>query len=445
MKKKLRNYLSKIILILLTYNILFSQQYVDLVNDYIKLRYNKNTFRFRLYTTKGIPDIETDDNKSMLFSTLVGDNETTCTVLKIDGKIFVYGTEYQKVIENGIKTSDSIQSVLQYENILVTQNLSIAKGITTANPDTLKIEYKVENIDNKPHEIELKLILDTFLGNNDGAPFSIPSKGIITTDTIFYSNELPEFWYALDNVASPTICSIGIAKIKNYPLPSKMVLTNWPNLYYSKTWIPELKENRKFKSSLITGTDSACGVYWGPYKLAPAEKIAVCFLYGVYGISIKAAEMFDIATAAPKKVKQNESFIFTCDIQNKTNTLIDLVEVSLNLPEEIKVKNITEEPVNRKYEKVPPGEIIKLSWELVAGQKQDLLKKSKIVINVKGKIVSPIGNVEQKTDNVEKEVVVLPLLSLEDVNKKLQQISEEIRNVNKQVGEINIRLSKLRK
>ena len=392
-----------------------------------------------------MPEIESDDNKSMLFSTLVGEEETTCTHIRIDGKENIYGKGFLKEIVNGVKKNDTIETSLIYDNVVITQLLSIVKGQTTDNYDTLKIEYQIENIDNQPHTIELKLILDTFLGNNDGAPFSVPTKGVVMTDTLFESTQLPEFWYVIDNIKEPSICGIGVLKVAGYTPPTKVIFTGWPNLYYSKTWIPELKEGRKFKSSMmITGTDSACGIYWGPHKVLPGEKLKYSFLYGVYGIAVKTGEIIDLAIATLKKVKEGDNFILTCDVQNKTNYIMDFLEVSLILPEEIKVLDEKKEPIKRVFEKISPADIIKLSWELHAGKKSsDILKKSKIIITAKGQITTPTDKV-QKSITAEREVVVLPVLSLEQINKDIEFLTQQIKQVNNKIVEINHKLSRVK-
>ncbi|MCS7227730.1 MAG: hypothetical protein NZ839_02050 [Endomicrobia bacterium] len=443
MKIKLKNCWNKVLFLLFPLSILAQQQYVEIENKFIKVKYNKETCRFRLYTTGGMPEIESDDNKSMLFSTLIGDTETTFTGIKIDGKEYIYGQDFQHKIISGVKKNDIIETALQYNNLVVSQLLHIVKGPTTGNPDTLKIEYKIENIDIHPHIIELKLVLDTFLGNNDGAPFSIPAKGIVMTDTLFTSEQLPEFWYVLDNLTNPSICGIGILKVPGYVSPTKMVLTNWPNLYYSKMWDAELKEGRKFKSSIITGMDSACAVYWGPYKILPGEKFQCCFLYGIYGVAVKTGEIVDLAVATVKKVKQNNSFLLTCDVQNKTSNVIDTLEITLSLPEEIKVVDISKEPVKRIFNKIPPSEIVKLSWKLFAGEKSgDVTKKSKIVITATGKIALPTGDIQQRFVSVEREVLILPFLTLEERNKNIEFLTQQIKQINNQVVEINTRLVK---
>jgi hypothetical protein len=442
MKIKLKNFLNEILLLFLTCSV-YSQQFVELANEFIKIKYNKSTFRFRMYTTGGIPEIETDNNSNMLFSTLVAEEETTFAAVKIDNNEYVFGKNYNQVIANGDKKDNSIESVLEYDNnIVVYQTLSFVKGKTTGNMDTLKIEYKIENKDSKSHNVEVKLTLDTYLGNNDGAPFSIPSVGIITTDKMFSDANIPDFWYALDNIQEPSISAIGVLKVDGYPLPKKVLFTNWPNLYYSKQWIPKLEEGRKFKSSIITGTDSACAIYCGPMTISAGETYKCCFLYGIYGITLQSAELFDIAVAVPKKVKQGSNFVVTCDIQNKTEFPMDTLEVELILPEEIINVEPEKEPLKKNVKNLPSKEITKFYWTLQGKQKKDdLFKKSKIIFSVNGKIILPNNKVQQSSSSIEKEVIIIPLIDIEERNKNIKLLTEQIQQVNHQVNEIDTKLS----
>jgi len=443
MKIKLRNFLNKILFLFLTCSI-YSQQFVELANEFIKVKYNKSTFRFRIYTTGGVPSVDTDDNSNMLFPILVGEEETTCAVIKIDGYEHIFGKDYTKILLNGVKKENSIESVLEYNNIVVSQELSFVKGKTTGNFDTVKIEYKVENKDNVSHNVEIKLVLDTYLGTNDGAPFSIPSIGIVTTDTMLTGEKIPDFWYALDNVKQPTISAIGVLKVDGYPLPKKVLFTNWPNLYYSKQWIPKLQEGRKFKSSIITGTDSACAIYWGPVTVSAGETYKCCFLYGIYGITLQSAELVDIAVAVPKKVKQGSNFVVTCDIQNKTDLPIDTLEVELTLPQEIINVQPEKEPLKKSVKNLSSKEIAKFYWTLQGGQKkEDMFKKSKIIFSVNAKtFVPPNNKLQQSSVSVEKEIVIIPLLDMSERNKNIQLITEQIQQVNTQIDTINLNLSK---
>ncbi len=445
MKKKLRNLLNKILFLFLV-NFIYAQQFVELANEFIKIKYNKSTFRFRIYTTGGIPNVNTDNNTNMLFPLLVAEEETTCAIIKIDENEYIFGKNFSKVVSNAVKKDNSIESVLEYDSIIISQILSLVKGKTTGNFDTVKIEYVIENKDKIAHNVEVKLILDTYLGRNDGAPFSVPSIGIITSDTMLSAEKLPEFWYALDDIREPSISAIGVLKVEGYPLPTKVLFTNWPNLYYSKLWVPKLQPGRKFKSSIVTGTDSACAIYWGPVKILAGETFKCCFLYGIYGVTLQSAELFDIAVAVPKKVKQGSNFVVTCDIQNKAELSIDTLEVKLLLPEEIAVVEPEKEPLKKIVKNLLPKEITKFHWTLKSDpKKEDLFKKSKIVFYVDGKIVLPNNQVQQSSTSLEKEVAIIPMPDFSERNKNILLLTEQIKQINAQIEEINVSIGKKRK
>jgi hypothetical protein len=176
--------------------------------------------------------------------------------------------------------------------------------------------------------------------------------------------------------------------------------------------------------------------------VSAGETYKCCFLYGIYGITLQSAELFDIAVAVPKKVKQGSNFVVTCDIQNKTEFPMDTLEVELILPEEIINVEPEKEPLKKNVKNLPSKEITKFYWALQGKQKKDdLFKKSKIIFSVNGKIILPNNKVQQSSSSIEKEVIIIPLIDIEERNKNIKLLTEQIQQVNHQVNEIDTKLS----
>lgn len=100
--------------------------------------------------------------------------------------------------------------------IQVWQVLSITRSSTTGLMDTAQIEYHVENTDTETHWVGLRLMLDTMLGANDGAPFRVEDRAL-TTDTVYYAQNMPEFWQAFDSLSSPQVMAQGTLKTGSGP------------------------------------------------------------------------------------------------------------------------------------------------------------------------------------------------------------------------------------
>src|SRR5262249_44317444 len=58
--------------------------------------------------------------------------------------------------------------------IQVTQVVEVVANPQSGKLDTCLIRYTLENKDDQPHAVGIRFLLDTFIGANDGVPFTIP-------------------------------------------------------------------------------------------------------------------------------------------------------------------------------------------------------------------------------------------------------------------------------
>src|SRR5690606_38818179 len=94
------------------------------------------------------------------------------------------------------------------EDIVVTQILSFAAGFTTGQMDTARIEYVVTNEGSRARSVGLRIMLDTMLGANDGAPFQVSGEALIS-DMAFRGAAIPDYFQAFDSLADPQVVSQG--------------------------------------------------------------------------------------------------------------------------------------------------------------------------------------------------------------------------------------------
>ena len=82
----------------------------------------------------------------------------------------------------------------------VTQTVEIVPGEQSGRLDTCLVRYTLHNTDSVAHEVGLRFLLDTFIGNNDGVPFTIPGKaGLCSTRQSFERpEEVPDYIQALE-------------------------------------------------------------------------------------------------------------------------------------------------------------------------------------------------------------------------------------------------------
>src|SRR5690625_5051426 len=101
------------------------------------------------------------------------------------------------------------------------------RSSTTGLLDTVRIEYSVINTSDSPVDVGLRMMIDTMLGANDGAPFRVGELAI-TTDTAFAAEEqIPEFWQAFESLTDPKLTAQGNFKGPDLTTPDRVYLSNW--------------------------------------------------------------------------------------------------------------------------------------------------------------------------------------------------------------------------
>ena len=154
----------------------------------------------------------------------------------MDGKNYIFGGktrrrsggtgEYGTVVSKPAwdSATQSITMTCRYGAVEVIQEISIVESTTTGYPDTTKIKYSIVNREQVPHEIGLRVVIDTMLGENDGAPFRI-GETAVQTDAVFDKERLPEFWQAFDTLTDPKVIAQGTLKGRQHP--DLLYFTNW--------------------------------------------------------------------------------------------------------------------------------------------------------------------------------------------------------------------------
>ena len=131
----------------------------------------------------------------------------------------------------------------------VTQRVEIVAGESTYRLDTCQVRYTLENLDDRPHNAGIRFLLDTFIGANDGVPFTIPGHaGLCATQMEFdTANPLPDFIQAqeYDDLANPgTVAHLQFRLGGAIEAPSRVILGGWPNQSLSKFGFPEAQGER---------------------------------------------------------------------------------------------------------------------------------------------------------------------------------------------------------
>jgi hypothetical protein len=194
---------------------------------------------------------------------------------------------------------DGVRSVwvCDDKNIEVTQFVERVRGEQSRLLDTCRVRYRIHNRDSHERRVGIRFLLDTYIGGNDGVPFTIPGDSVLCDTfkdlpTQSSDQKIPDFLQALEkpDLAHPGTVAHLRLKLEGLEPPARVTLGAWPNEKLrvlvrshadgpATTWdVPLLP----IKSLGLD--DSAVVIYWQEKPLAPGQTREVGFEYGLWGL-----------------------------------------------------------------------------------------------------------------------------------------------------------------
>jgi RNA polymerase sigma factor (sigma-70 family) len=240
---------------------------------------------------------------------------TNNTCLSIDGRLALFGSDAGRLVEDDGKLFRALQDVLipgrdpkrsaisvwdsANGKIRVVQSVEIVVGEQTRLHDTALVKYRIENRDDKPHEVGLRFLLDTCIGANTGVPFYVPQTNnkqarLVDTMEVIPAADMPDYTMALEtadlNDPNATLASVSL-KIKGFEPLDKAVICRWPDdsdagwggSNAAGDWRYEpINQNPNYKDSCLL-------LYWATRPMKPGEQRDVAFAYGLGRVSQEPA------------------------------------------------------------------------------------------------------------------------------------------------------------
>jgi hypothetical protein len=224
---------------------------------------------------------------------------TNNLMVRIDGQDFLFGkrsgkweTKPHTVGRWGGKEA----TWLFDQRIAVTQRAElfpgepqIVEGEYKSLVDTCLVRYTIVNQDRRPHRVGLRFLLDTYIGNNDGVPFTIPGKAeLIDTQADLRGAEVPDFLQVLEkpDLHNPgTVAQLTLRLGKRLESPQRVCLTRYPGLPLAEQYEIPLQNFALRTKKLHEEGDSAVVLYWEEKELVPRQKREVGFAYGLGSIN----------------------------------------------------------------------------------------------------------------------------------------------------------------
>lgn len=343
-------------------------------NEYVVLgvtRSGPEAGRFALETTGGLPERPGDDGKPLIYGR--PRPWTSYTTVRVDGRSYVFGGPTEKragrggefgVVRLGPTVRDgAVETICAFGDLEVRQVLEVAASSTSGLPDTVRIVYEVSNQGREAHQVGLRLMLDTMLGENDGAPIRLGER-TLTGDSGAEGTDLPSFWQAFDSLSKPNVMAQGTVADPTTVRPDRIVVTNWGNLA-DHLWEVALTPGKDFTREGEYELDSAVALYWEETPLQPGESRLYATAYGLGGVTIIPGEL-TLGITAPATVVEGAdgtaTFPVVVYVQNVGKWPARSVEAALELPEGLSVEGA---PGGRRLVgDLGPGEERTLLWNV---------------------------------------------------------------------------------
>ena len=189
----------------------------------------------------------------------------------------------------------------QFHDVEVTQRVEVVHGRQSGRLDTCLVRYTLaDKRQNGPaRQVGIRFLLDTFIGANDGVPFTIPGRdGLCDTMQAFDTpTAVPDFIEALekDDLKNPgTVARLQFRLGKLLEPPTRVFLGGWPNGALRRRFgyrnafgemtlwdVPRVSMRELHNRDKRAEPDSAVTVYWDDKPLDPGGRREVGFTYGL--------------------------------------------------------------------------------------------------------------------------------------------------------------------
>lgn len=284
----------------------------------------------------GVPDPNNrNDEKRLVFDR---NGATNNTIVKINDHEYIFGRRHaSRLVETKprlevIPRTYWVTKVIYHEfEVTVSQHVILVPG-PSGTLDNCLVYYAIENGAKKP-TVGVRTLIDTYIGANDGVPFTIPGRPGFMKDAISLSGkQVPDYVEAVENPDSPesqgTIARFGL-NLKGLKLPpidktemgsngkpmvdrlGKPIVHSFPaveewdeitklnicqqpeNPQVKWNWGENPDELQPIRGGVKPEGDSCAVLFWDALQMTPNERRNVGFTYGLNKIEVKEGETIE--------------------------------------------------------------------------------------------------------------------------------------------------------
>jgi hypothetical protein len=228
------------------------------------------------FSVGAFPDAVTGAATAGSFPLLFGwpTTSTSFATVMVDGVPDVYGLTGTQVQAPTETPAGDDTSAWSDGEVTTRQTLSLAANPDTGLVDAVRIAYTVTNTGSLAHSVGVRVLLDTDIDNNDGAPFLMAGAGPITTEEDLTGAAVPDHFQVLPALGADTRLAGATLRGSGATAPDRLVFADWPQIE-AAPWDYTITPGRP-----IT-TDGAYAVYWNPQALGPGASTTYVTYFGL--------------------------------------------------------------------------------------------------------------------------------------------------------------------
>jgi hypothetical protein len=287
----------------------------------VEVAFTPETRRFGIALTKEQDPYNKEDRKKLTYAK---DGRSNNTCVRINGAEYLFGDAppgrwVQRFVDQS-KLRDhrrEWKSVMEYPNdqVRVTQLVSIVPGGQSRLLDTVLVRYIVENYGTAQQKVGLRVLLDTYIGAEDGVPFLIPGQTErVDTMKIIGAKDMPDFIEALESYSlkNPgTVAQLGLRIAGSEDL-QKLVICRHPELKFglNAKWEWEYTPMNQPRGQK---PDSCVVLYWAEEMMPAGATRVMAFTYGLGTISSTGGDSGNLAVTLGGSFQPGRVFTVTGD------------------------------------------------------------------------------------------------------------------------------------
>lgn len=310
-------------------------------------------FRLELHEKSGTFTLSMLDSEGERFRPVLNplDNSSgTLLFLKAGSKVYPLSKLggvpiIQNMSENSATITYSIKNVAEVNFIF--SFVDSKTGTFTENSDLVVIDVLVKNLSKKSRVFSLRGVFDTFLGEKSPIHFTTNTLNLLNSEAIFNSMTVDKWLKSSDGKNSIKFLLDG----ETITVPESVIVAN-RDILSVDSWEPKIVPGRGF-NSLFSLNNSAIGITWNAYKVAPEKLFGIRFYISAASDSKEPADTTCFFFSSGKAL-QTASFVYDSD-KLKAEEVIEYVVLSTDLENE-EVDDVVDYPAEPVEENIIPEE-----------------------------------------------------------------------------------------